>query len=118
MTLSEAIRLGTHFPQGRDLLFDFGPGGRLRVTCALGGALYAVQGQAALEHVVAYQAVRETFPIATALAAGCPVCARPIPGVDGHIRVAEVVAHLNDDHAWTRAQIADHVAAIEEGRAA
>lgn len=91
MRLSEAIRLGaTMKPQ----FFGFYMGARNNKlsTCALGAALDAVGdlwGMAALH-----------FSILD-VPAQCPQCTYKAP------RLEQVIAHLNDDHLWTREAIAD-----------
>jgi hypothetical protein len=97
MRLSEAILLGAMMrPQAfRALFTDDG-------ACALGGALLAVgaTGEPAL------RSVRNQWPWAFAVSANCPDCARSCP-------VFGVITHLNDNHRWTREQIATWVAGIE-----
>lgn len=98
MTLSEAMRLGAMVtPQAFGLLRD-GEG-----TCALGAAYVAVGLLKASCCGIATAHAR--FPV-LATEATCPLC--------GYIRELDsIVAHLNDDHYWTREQIADFVETIE-----
>lgn len=96
MKLSEAIRLGAMLkPQG----FGHGSGyPHASATCALGAAYEASDcgaGWASLE---------KRFPVVNALPLKCPTCGKANPGM---------VPHLNDDHRWTREQIADWVESIE-----
>jgi hypothetical protein len=96
--LSEAIRLGAMMkPQGFD-----GTGNReCPRTCAFGAALDAVSGEN----------VAEIWPWLRTLFDPCPVCAdvsRP-----SYYESFGVIPHLNNDHRWTREQIADWVAEIE-----
>jgi hypothetical protein len=102
MKLSEAIRLGAMLkPQAfRALITDEG-------ACALGAALLAVQ--AAAER--GGRSVLERWPWVVTISADCPSCGRSRP-------VFGVVTHLNDDHRWTREQIASWVARIEPAEAA
>jgi len=96
MRLSEAIRLGAMVrPQAfRTLLTDDG-------ACALGAALLAVG--AGPERIAA---AFSQWPWAFAVSANCPSCRRSR-------RVCEVIAHLNDDHRWTREKIGAWVAGVE-----
>ncbi len=97
MRLSEAIRLGAMMkPQAFRALFT-GDG-----ACALGAALLAV-GAA---HEQALRSVRNRWPWAFTVSANCPSCGRSCP-------VFGVITHLNDNHCWTREQIALWVAGVE-----
>ncbi len=97
MRLSEAIRLGAMMkPQAfRVLVTDDG-------ACALGAALLAV-GAVAERNA---RAVFDRWPWASAVSASCPKCRRSS-------LVIGVITHLNDNHRWSREQIALWVAAIE-----
>jgi hypothetical protein len=97
MKLSEAIRLGAMLkPQG------FGgntTGPMATVTCALGAAYEAAE----VAHC--WIALSRRFPILMRIEwLVCPACDE---------RVETPIPHLNDDHRWTREQIADWVATIE-----
>lgn len=103
MRLSDAIRLGAMLkPQGRFHILD--EHGR---TCALGAALDAV-GQLDDSGPSIY-ALDDKWPWCTAHDdRECPDCRRgPMPSIH------TVIVHLNDDHAWTREQIAEWVATVE-----
>lgn len=96
---SEAIRLGSMLrPQA------FGVGFDGVATCANGAAREAV-GKLNCDD---YQ-MRHYFPICETQMEYCPICRDQtmVPNLAG------CVAHLNDDHGWTREQIADFVQAIE-----
>jgi hypothetical protein len=97
MRLSEAILLGAMMrPQAfRALLTD-------DRACALGGALLAVGATAE----PALRSVRNRWPWAFIVSANCPDCGRSCP-------VFGVITHLNDNHRWTREQVATWVAGIE-----
>jgi hypothetical protein len=97
MKLSEAILLGAMMrPQAfRALFTDDG-------ACALGGALLAVGATGG----PALRSVRNRWPWAFTVSANCPDCGRSCP-------VFGVITHLNDNHCWTREQIATWVAGIE-----
>lgn len=96
LKLSEAIRLGaTLKPQGFGSYFS---GGK---SCALGAALDAV-GRAEMEEDDIWPELLSHIDTVE-----CPVCARLR---DGH----RIIPHLNDDHQWTREQIADWVEQIEK----
>jgi len=97
-TLSQAIRLGATFrPQCRGTLLD--SHGR---TCALGAAVEAIKGDVSESHL-GESALAERFGLAMRGQERCPVCdEKPVAG-----SICDVVAHLNDDHEWTREAIAD-----------
>lgn len=93
MKLSDAIRLGSMLkPQGFGGLRDHVG------TCALGAAEDAVG--------MIWWVKFGSHP---ALMATCPACGDATT-YDSNLNT---VAHLNDDHRWTREQIADWVATIE-----
>lgn len=97
MKLSEAIRLGAMLkPQG----FGLGAGGaKAQATCALGAAYEAA-------HVIgSWPALVLAFPQLTHIEKlACPVCGDTQDGL---------IAHINDDHLWTREAIADWIEGIE-----
>ncbi len=96
MKLSEAIRLGAMLkPQG------FGQYRANDATCAVGAAMDGAGDSA----FVAWQEL-ERF-----LDNRCPVCLCLVLTETGRGR--NILPHLNDDHRWTREQIADWVATIE-----
>ena len=101
MKLSEAILLGAMMsPQAFRALF------RADGACALGAALLAVGAP----QEPALRSVRNRWPWAVTVSANCPRCGRSCP-------VFGVITHLNDNHRWTRAQIAGWVARIEPAEA-
>jgi hypothetical protein len=110
MKLSEAIRLGAMLkPQGFGELCVELPDGRL-ATCAMGAAqeaaVCAFTGTSdPLESVAViyarYEALLDT-------GVGCPAC----EDIDDEF-LDQVIHHLNDEHCWTREQIADWVETIE-----
>jgi hypothetical protein len=113
MKLNEAIRLGAMLkPQSYKDLLD--PGGR---TCALGAAvdalgLYRNNADFAFE----LHDLFTRYPFIHK-ASRCPACL-PVVGfvrrrLNWEYDVEDVIAHLNDDHEWTRERIADWVATIE-----
>jgi hypothetical protein len=108
MKLSEAILMnGMTKPQG----FGGESFSSPDAPCALGGALQSVGRQLVgrLSVDVNYLAVGELWPW-TRKEAFCPMCA----DVDDlHVRFIAVIWHLNDEHRWTRAQIAEWVASVE-----
>lgn len=116
MRLSEAMRLGAMLhPQCFGALTDF------RGTCALGAAVAAancpVVGRAAGTEStrsgdrsdLAVQVPNEWGAVLAAVC-DCPDCGS---SRSGH----RLIAHLNDDHRWTREQIADWVETIERHEA-
>lgn len=98
MRLSESIRLGAMLrPQA------FGVTANATGTCALGGALAAI-GVAGT-----YNDALDHWPVASLKVQ------HPIHDYE-HVLYG-VVRSLNDEHRWTRAQIADWVATIEAQQA-
>jgi hypothetical protein len=140
MRLSEAIRLGAMLGsqargslnrQRRKYVF-FGP--VVNEYCALGGA-FAASGAKPVWHVrqsagvddhassfrgsarTSYKAgdtylvIEHQFSAFMHRLVACPVCGFEAP-------LFKVIPTLNDDHRWTREQIADWVQTIEEANAA
>ena len=113
--LSEAMRLGA-------MLSEQGYGIRAMTgedRCALGAALAAVHTSEldpplhpkSRWHVAdSYAAVRTHWPWTLTQTGSCPVCAR---ASGSGWRVLRLIAHLNDQHRWTREQTAAWVAMIE-----
>jgi hypothetical protein len=115
MRLSEAIRLGSMLkPQGRyELVGEVeAPRGLLNLrpsvlfTCALGAAADAIGVPLFDDTLDPEDKLDETWPFLQS-SGTCPACQHP------YKRTGSVVAHLNDDHGWTREAIADWVATIE-----
>jgi hypothetical protein len=98
MRLSEAIRLGTLMTSQAFRAVFRGDG-----ACAWGAALLAVG--AASEWTVRSAGLGR-WPWAFAMSVNCPSCGRSR-------LVCEVIAHLNDDHRWTRERIGAWVAELE-----
>lgn len=99
MKFSEAIRLGAMMkPQAFGTSFD-GIG-----TCANGAARDAI---GLLGNVNGD--IGRLFPLGLKVMELCAVCGKllSVPSVGGFI------AHLNDDHEWTRERIADFVETME-----
>ncbi len=127
MKLSEAIKLGAMLkPQGigENSIHATSP-----ATCAWGAAIEAaavpariarieeIAGQAPARgtnggatHSTVYAIPREWQRIAGTRVV-CPACLM----ADG---VYRIIPHLNDDHRWTREQIADWIATMETEEAA
>jgi hypothetical protein len=98
MRLSEAIRLGAMLgPQTR------GPRG----LCALNSALAAVGKSVDEIGGLSCTTAAKFWPWANKTRATCPAC-----GESGDADWI-IAMHLNDDHRWTREQIADWVATVE-----
>lgn len=94
MKLSEAMRLGAMLhPQHFYAAWMLDDRQEILATCALGAA-----------NVAGYE--DDGFAL---WAATCPVCANLAPWHN----VSSIIAHLNDDHRWTRETIADWVETIE-----
>lgn len=110
MKFSEAIRLGAMLkPQGfRSIAAN-------ERTCAFGAAYEAVGILTAFLGTKDYDRRRDlvygAFPIIPKLPHKCFVC-RAFALPDGVI-----VTHLNDQHRWTREQIADWIEKIEQQQA-
>lgn len=115
MKLSEAIRLGAMLrPQAFGTLFDLKSG----TSCALGAACEAIG--------ILDTTQRNAYTVdarAKARAAGwmwaradslCPLCDSAwLPTTNHNHDVQGVIVHLNNDHHWTREQIADWVEVVE-----
>ena len=120
LLLSEAIRLGAMLrPQGRGIE-SADP--RREATCALGAAAMAaglpiqsggrvltVRGEAGFTTEPCVKVPAEWVSLMT-LEVNCPSCGF------WHEHLAGAVAHLNDDHEWTRELIADWVESFERER--
>jgi hypothetical protein len=99
MKLSEAIRLGAMLkPQAFGDYTD-GVG-----TCAIGAANEAIGSSADINTTH-----WESFLDMSVDQSSCPVCAR-----SARVFEESLIVHLNDDHRWTREQIADWVETIEQ----
>lgn len=109
MKLSEAIRLGSMLrPQGFGELCTE-RNGEL-ATCALGAAEEAAAEQfsGASDDTEGEGDVYTIFATTLDKKRACPACKWV-----GRQAVKHTIVHLNDDHLWTREQIADWVATIE-----
>ena len=98
MSLSEAIRLGTMMTLQAFRAVFRGDG-----ACAWGAALLAV---GATPGRAVRLAALSRWPWAFAVSVNCPSCGRSS-------LVCEIIAHLNDDHRWTREEIGAWVGEIE-----
>ena len=116
MKLSEAIRLGAMLkPQAFDDFTD-GIG-----TCAWGAANEAIGLKADGDPAIP----RQWWSLCNPPSEACPECgiefhnccdAKDFDACDCEDQcapVSDVIVHLNDDHQWTREQIADWVSTIE-----
>ncbi len=108
MRLSDAIRLGAMLkPQG------FGFYQTLGGSCAYGAALDAIGVRAERQNTIEDDTITALFPISAARTR-CPICTPDERAAFEPVRdVDSAITHLNDDHRWTREQIADFVASIE-----
>lgn len=111
MRLSEAIRLGAMLkPQGYTALVSSNG----RRTCAIGAALDACGHL----HVQKSSELPFQWREHMAFRSPCPDC-----GSDGFVywpdeevnlgQALTTISHLNDEHHWTREQIADWVESVE-----
>lgn len=104
MKLSEAIREGAKLrPQTHRRYWQ--PNG----SCALGAAVEATKGSVAASSVSirehlneVWQGLRDTYKY-------CPVDCCRWQRHEALYDVPAIVVHLNDDHDWTREEIADWV---------
>jgi hypothetical protein len=97
MKLSHAVMMnGMTKPQG------FGQESLTSVDapCAIGGALQAVGAEQSYVQLI------KKWPWTTLQNDCCPVCTVKAPS-------GSIIWHLNDTHAWTRAQIAAWIANVE-----
>ena len=101
MKLSEAIRLGAMLrPQAFKVYFW------LDNSCALGAAAEAAGVSYGCTSTAHFRIVLLWPWLRTMVGRQCPACA-----LDACPR--KLIAHLNDDHKWTRERIADWVATVE-----
>lgn len=101
MRLSEAIRLGAMLrPQAVNFYFRDGN------SCALGGALEATGSDYNEMSYFANEELQMRWPWAFTTPAVCPLCL-------GRATVRQVISHLNNEHRWTREQIAAWVESVE-----
>lgn len=104
MKMSEAIRLGAMLkPQAFGTAFN-GIG-----TCANGAARDAIGRLRTWHHIGVL------FPVADEPSPDCPLMSELCNGFP--LTIAGLIAHLNDCHRWTREQIADFVATVEQQQA-
>ena len=96
MRLSEAIRLGALISS--QVVGTFVRG---KAACALGAAVVATGTTAPT-----LRATWDRWRWAFAVTAPCPVC-----NLDNGSSVFMLITHLNDDHRWSREQIANWLAA-------
>ena len=100
-SFSEAIRKGaTIRPQGAG---DFLRDGK---TCSVGAGMEAIFGEIGPR---SYDAVLSMYPYLQERANGCPACS-----LGKWATVAGILFHLNDNHAWSRARVADWLESYEE----
>jgi hypothetical protein len=105
MKLSEAMRMnGMMKPQGFGSPSIFSPD----APCALGGALQIIGRQIENDAVSCLGAVREAWPWSDSARFACPAGDTCCPDTGRNI-----VWHLNDQHRWTRQQIAGWVETVE-----
>jgi hypothetical protein len=110
MTLPAAIRAG--LPHARHQGFETYQTrrGRRIAACVLGTAHLGLHGRPyargmppiGLALLAAFPELDAPWPTGTLRPCVCPVKAGPVP-----VKLFHVVAHLNDDHRWTRERIAD-----------
>jgi len=111
MKLSEKIRSGAKLaPQ-----FFGGLGDGSNGTCAIGAALHAVGELLACQGPMRQKSCYDVFPVLW-VRAGCPCdCENPKRIHSGREvnTMGEAIAHLNDNHRWSREAIAEWVETIE-----
>jgi hypothetical protein len=116
-------------PQAKRSFLDTGPApfhkDAVRATCALGAAWFASGGRSYEDTVtqdfmtprgfaitgqrITKLELPEEWHVTLAVWARCPVL-----GCWGSGSLGGAIQHLNDDHDWTREQIADWVESIEQ----
>ena len=97
MRVSEAMRLGAMLDEQ-----GFGAFDRDGKTCAMWAAMKAVNRQMPIG-----------WPEILKTVSACPACI-----YERSLDLYSVIVHLNDDHRWTREQIADWMDGIESDRVA
>src|SRR4051812_25635936 len=115
MRLSEAIRLGSMLrPQAFGYFYSSGK------SCAWGAAFEAMglldtsrSGNDCISKA-ALVSVRPLWRSISKVATDCPACGADWPVPRSHSRDAQgAIVHLNNDHRWTREQIADFIESLE-----
>lgn len=107
MLLSGAIRTGSQIrPQAFGAYFRRENGAL--ASCANGAAFEAVSGAPENDGAKIYKTLSNTFPVWDSLSV-YPPCGQ-------HVRqlLRDAIMHMNDEHNWTREQIADWVAEVEK----
>lgn len=135
MRLSVAIRLGAMVhPQGFGSLVNASDPyafdkATIQRTCALGAAWVASGGGSYVETVktpivnargsaaVGASILRLEIPIEWEITLRLETLC-PVNDCSGHGPLAGAIQHLNDDHRWTREQIADFVERVEQASSA
>lgn len=113
MRLSEAIRKGCEttvpFHDNSGTLRPSLDDPRITFACALGAAAHALTGERNSWLFEVELTLSGPYPYLTTMLLSCPAC----EANDREAVLAANIIHLNDDHEWTREQIADWVQAIE-----
>ena len=111
-TFSEAIREGAKLRPQAGQLFKRLPSGEVG-SCAIGAGYEAITGDVDLRRSTSiYSAIVKLYPyIDTDEVFECHVRGCEEPALFG---LSEMILHLNDDHLWTREQIADWLESEEE----
>jgi hypothetical protein len=109
MTLPAAIRAGVpHARQGFETYQT--RRGRRIAACVLGTAYLGLLGRLhargmpsiSFALLMAFPELEAPWPTGTPRPCGCPVNAGPVP-----VKLFHVLAHLNDEHRWTRERICE-----------
>lgn len=121
LRLSEAIRLGSLLrPQGKSTLFSFSgrwDDGQPIASCALGAAYEAATGTVILRTCMeteAWRYLKETFPIINNPAEWPQSVGGENSKFHGCSPLIRIIFTLNDHFGWTRTQIADYIATLED----
>lgn len=100
-SFSEAIRAGAEIrPQGNGNFLRDGK------TCTFGAGMEAIFGEIGPR---SYDETLSMYPYLQKLAGGCPACS-----LGKWATVAGILFHLNDNHAWPRARVADWLETYED----
>lgn len=97
--VANAMRLGAKKHPQAFGTFRQRTGGKVVATCAIGAVLEVLKGQRLSE--IGYWAL---FKV---------TMSRPCPDLRCE-KDSYCISHLNDDHRWTREQIADHIEILEK----
>ena len=114
--LSEAIILGSvQHPQSKNSWGSQDKEGKFTDTCAVLAAVAGVGLLQMTEEALRYMNVNPitAFPILTVDVPPCIVCGKTGMELRESNHLIVMIMHMNDDHEWTRPQIAEFVKQVE-----